>query len=260
MRELVGAIIKANKVFDLIKNNDRIVVGVSGGKDSTLLLLALNLYKQYVKNKFGWNIHIYGIHIKMNLYPDLDYSKYEKFLKDKGVHFKLVESNMNEILLAKKKKGIIQCSLCAKLKKAILVKEAKKLKCKKIAMAHHADDAIETLFMNMIHEGRISTFGPKTYFDRTDMTMIRPFCLIRENTIIKEFKKQKFPIIERDCPIDGTTERTFMKNFLEKNFYKNKKFTMSYENFLISLLNGKQSSLWFDKSDKLDLLKDYNEK
>ena len=179
----------------------------------------------------------------MNLYPKLDYSKYESYLKSKKLDFKLVESNMNEILLAKKKKGVIQCSLCAKLKKAILVKEAKKLKCNKIAMAHHADDAIETLFMNMIHEGRISTFNPKNYFDRTDMTLIRPFCLIREDVLIKEFKKQRIPIIERDCPIDGKTERTYMKKFLKDNFYSSKKFGMSYENFLIALLNGKQSKL-----------------
>ncbi len=260
MRELVGGIIKSNKVFDLIRNNDRICVGVSCGKDSTLLLLALNLYKQYVKNKFNWNIKIYGVHIKMNLFPKLDYSKYKAFLKSKKINFRLVESNMNEILLAKKKKGVIQCSLCAKLKKAILVKEAKKLKCNKIAMAHHADDAIETLFMNMIHEGRIATFNPKNYFDRTDMTLIRPFCLIREQVIIKEAKKQKIPIIEKDCPIDGTTERTYMKGFLDENFYKNKKFSMSYENFLISLLNGKQSKLWFNNADNKDLLKDYNQK
>lgn len=260
MRELVGGIIKSNKVFDLIRDKDRICVGVSCGKDSTLLLLALNLYKQYVKNKFGWNIKIYGVHIKMNLYPKLDYSKYESYLKLKKLDFKLVESNMNEILLAKKKKGVIQCSLCAKLKKAILVKEAKKLKCNKIAMAHHADDAIETLFMNMIHEGRISTFNPKNYFDRTDMTLIRPFCLIREDVLIKEFKKQRIPIIERDCPIDGKTERTYMKKFLKDNFYSSKKFGMSYENFLIALLNGKQSKLWFNEKENKDLLKDYNEK
>lgn len=261
MRALVGAIIKANNVFDLIKNKDRICVGVSGGKDSSLLLIALNLYKQYVKNKFGWDIKVYGVHIKMNLYPDLDYSKYVKFWKNKKINFKLVESNMNEILLAKTKKNTIQCSLCAKLKKAILVKEAKKLKCNKIAMAHHADDAIETLFMNMIHEGRISTFNPKNYFDRTDMTLIRPFCLVREDSLIKEAKKQQIPIIERDCPIDGTTERTYMKKFLQENFYLNNKFKMSYENFLVSLLNGKQSTLWFDNKDKKkDLLKDYNSK
>nr|QIQ09856.1 tRNA 2-thiocytidine(32) synthetase TtcA [uncultured Mycoplasmataceae bacterium] len=260
MRELVGEIIKSNKVFNLIEDGDKICVGVSCGKDSSLLLLALNLYKQYVKNKYGWNIKIYGVHIKMNLYKDIDYSKYKKFMKNKKVNFKTVESNMNEILLAKKKKGVIQCSLCAKLKKAILVKEAKKLKCNKIAMAHHVDDAIETLFMNMIHEGRIATFNPKNYFDRTDMTLIRPFCLLREKSLIREAKKQNIPIIKRDCPIDGKTERTYIKSFLEKNFYKNKKFSMSYENFLVALLNGKQSSLWFDESAKKDLLIKYNSK
>lgn len=260
MRELVGAIIKSNNVFDLIRDKDRICVGVSGGKDSTLLLMALNLYKQYVKNKYGWDIEVYGIHIKMNLYPKLDYSKYMKMLESKHVSVQLIESNMNEALLAKAKKGVIQCSLCAKLKKAILVKQAKRLKCNKIAMAHHADDAIETLFMNMIHEGRIGTFSPKTYFDRTKMTMIRPFCLVREKVLIKESKKQGLITIGRDCPIDGKTERTYIKQFLEKNFYKNKKLSMSYENFLICLLNGKQSTLWFNKSTNEDLLKLFNSK
>lgn len=260
MRKLVGSIIRTNKIFNFIKNNDKILVGVSGGKDSTLLLKALTLYSQYVNHKYGWNIKIYGLHIKMNYYNNIDYTEFKKYLKQNKLNVKFVESDIGDILKAKVKKGLVQCSLCAKLKKAILVKEAKKIGAKIIATGHHADDAIETLFLNMIHEGRIATFSPYIYFDRSNTYLIRPFILLREKDIIKEAKKQKIPVIENSCPRETNTERIFIKKFLETNFYKNKIFNMSYNNFLVALLNGKQSTLWFDnKSKKKDLIKKLNE-
>ena len=168
MRTAVGSIIRANKAFDLISDGDRIAVGVSGGKDSMLLLKALSIYKNILKSELNWNIELYGIHLKMNL-CHIEYEEIIKYWNEQGIEFKVVDTHMGEILRNQIKKGKIQCSLCSKMKKAILIDEAKKINCNKVAMGHHADDAIETFFMNMINEGRIATFKPKMYLDRSDI-------------------------------------------------------------------------------------------
>lgn len=258
MRKIVGNIIKANKIFDLIHDGDRICVGVSGGKDSMLLLYALSIYKQIAK-KEGINFEIVGVHLKMNLCA-VDYESLRKYWKEKGVEFYIADTQMGEILRNQMKKGKIQCSLCSKMKKAILIDNAKKYNCNKVAMGHHADDAIETLFLNMINEGRIATFKPKMFLDRTKIMFIRPLITCREKDIIKESKKLDMPILPCGCPMEGFTQRDTIKLFLKQHFYDQKKWKASYENFYISLFNGRQSDLWFMDDDKKVMDIDLREK
>ncbi|GHU32794.1 hypothetical protein FACS1894166_06850 [Bacilli bacterium] len=157
---------------------------------------------------------------------------------------KFIQSTVGDALKAhKSKKGKVQCSLCAKLKKAIMVKEAKKLKINKLATGHHIDDAIETFFMNMINEGRLNTFSPDTFFDRNGIHLIRPFILVKEEVTRAITKQMKIPVIVGSCPNEFSTQRMDIKNMLEKQFYKNQQFKASYHNFQVMLLNGKQSSL-----------------
>lgn len=251
MRTAVGSIIRANKAFDLISDGDRIAVGVSGGKDSMLLLKALSIYKNILKSELNWNIELYGIHLKMNL-CHIEYEEIIKYWNEQGIEFKVVDTHMGEILRNQIKKGKIQCSLCSKMKKAILIDEAKKINCNKVAMGHHADDAIETFFMNMINEGRIATFKPKMYLDRSDIWFIRPFILGREKDILKAAKSEKLPIVPCGCPMEGFTQRDSMKDFINNNFYKNKKWETSYKNFINALLNGKEFDLWFNNDYEME--------
>lgn len=255
MQKLIKGIIQANKAFSLIENNDKICVGVSGGKDSMLLLESLSIIKNILKSKLNWDINIVGVHLKINL-CSVDYEPIIKYWKEKGIEFHIVDTTMGEILKAQMKKSKIQCSLCSKMKKAILIDKAKELNCNKVAMGHHADDAIETFFMNLINEGRIATFKPKMYLDRSDIIFIRPLILTREKDIISASKKQNCPIVPCGCPMEGFTQRDTMKSFLFENFYKNKKWKLSYKNFLVALLNGKNCDLWFNQNHKNeDLIK-----
>jgi tRNA(Ile)-lysidine synthase TilS/MesJ len=136
-----------------------------------------------------------------------------------------------------------------------MVKEAKKLKINKLATGHHIDDAIETFFMNMINEGRLNTFSPDTFFDRNGIHLIRPFILVKEDVTRSITKQMKIPVIVGSCPNEFSTQRMDIKSMLEKQFYKNPQFKASLHNFQVMLLNGKQSSLWFDaKGKKKDLL------
>ena len=253
MRKIVGNIIKANKIFKMISDGDKICVGVSGGKDSTVLLYALSIYKKILA-KEGINIDIVGVHLKLNL-CHIDFDEIEKFWNKNGIEFHFIENQMGDILKAKMKGNKIQCSLCSKMKKAILIDAAKKYNCNKVAMGHHGDDAIETLFLNMINEGRVATFKPKMYLDRTDIWFIRPLITCREKDIRLSVKGLNAPIIPCGCPMEGFTQRDNMKLFLEENFYKNKKWSASYLNFFIALMNGKQFDLWFkdDKNNIMDL-------
>lgn len=248
MRTILGNIIQANKIFKMIKDGDRIAVGVSGGKDSMSLLYALGLYKRRLKEELDWNIEIIGIHLKMNLCA-IDYEPIIEFWNKQGIQFVIEPTKMGEILKAHMKGQKIQCSLCSKMKKAILIDVAKKFNCNKVAMGHHADDAIETLFMNMINEGRIATFKPIMYLDRSEITFIRPLILAREKDIKKSTSRMNIPVVPCGCPMEGFTQRDAMKEFLRTQFYNNEKTQASYNNFFISLMNGKNFDLWFKDND-----------
>lgn len=248
MRKIVGNIIKANKIFNLIENGDRICVGISGGKDSMSLLFALNLYRK-IAQKEGVDFEIVGVHLKLNLCA-VDYDSLKDYWNEQGIEFYLEDTQMGEILKANMKKQKIQCSLCSKMKKAILIDAAKKYHCNKVAMGHHADDAIETLFLNLINEGRIATFKPKMYLDRTNIWFIRPLITCREKDIISASKNLNMPILPCGCPMEGFTQRDNMKIFLKNNFYMNPKWRASYKNFFIALMNGKECDLWFIDEDR----------
>lgn len=249
MRTIIGNILKANKIFKLINNNDRICVGVSGGKDSMLLLYSLGLIKKIYKRELNWDIEVVGIHLKMNL-CHIDYEPIINFWKEQGIVFHIEETDMGDILRANMRKGKIQCSLCSKLKKAILIGCAKRFNCNKVAMGDHADDAIETFFMNMINEGRIATFKPQMYLDKEQMDFIRPLILCREKDIIKAVKQvSNMPTVPCGCPMEGFTSRDTMKDFLAEAIYNQRKTKIAYTNFLVALLNGKEFDLWFKNED-----------
>lgn len=244
MRKIIGNLIKANKIFNLIENGDRVCIGVSGGKDSMTLLLGLSIYQQ-IAARDGLHFEIVGVHLKLNLCA-VDYDQLVNYWKLKNVEFHLHDTKMGEILKLQMKNNKIQCSLCSKMKKAILIDAAKQYKCNKVAMGHHADDAIETMFLNLINEGRIATFKPKMYLDRSDMWFIRPLITCREKDIINAAQRAKdLPILPCGCPMEGFTQRDSMKLFIDQHFYHNEKWKAAYQNFYIALMNGKECDLWF---------------
>lgn len=252
MRTILGNIIKANKIFKMIQDGDKVCVGVSGGKDSMTLLFALNLYCKKLRKEYGWKVEVIGIHLRMNLCA-IEYDPIIQYWKDQELDFHVVDTKMGEILREKMHHDKIQCSLCSKMKKAILIENAIKWGCNKVAMGHHADDAIETLFMNMINEGRIATFKPKMYLDKTKMMFIRPLILAREKDIIKASRQSNIPVIPCGCPMEGFTQRDGMKMFLKYQIYDKPKTAAAYKNFFVSLMNGKNFDLWFkdEKNDKI---------
>ena len=245
MREIIGNIIQANKVFNFIKNNDKIAVGVSGGKDSLVLLQAMSFYCKKMKENFNWNIKIKGFLVDLG-FKYQNYSSLKKWCKKHNLLLEIIKSDIAKVLEVKKEKGKIQCSLCSKMKKAILIREIKKQGFNKLAYGHHIDDAIETLFMNIFNQGRIAIFQPSIYLDHERIYLIRPLIMCREKQIIAICKRLQMPIIKWLCPNEANTQRTFMKNFINDCFYKNTKYWPNiYINLYRSLFNKEGCDLWF---------------
>ena len=209
MKLVLGCIRKACQDYNLIEDGDKIAVGISGGKDSLLLLKALSLYKHFSKQKF----ELCAITVTMGLEP-FDLTKIKQMCKDLDVEYKIIPSNIGEVIFDIREERS-PCSLCAKMRKGILYEAVKEMGCNKIAYAHHSDDMIETFLLSLFYEGRLNTFLPKTYLSRTDLTLIRPLIYLNEDHIIKLSNKLELPIVKNPCPIDGHSKRQYIKELLE---------------------------------------------
>ncbi|MGX8835660.1 tRNA 2-thiocytidine biosynthesis TtcA family protein [Amedibacillus sp. YH-ame6] len=237
LQAILRDIRRADRDYNLIEDGDRIAVGVSGGKDSMVLLTALHMYSKFE----GKNFTVVGIHIKLG-FPNMNFDEVNAFCENEGIEFHKFDSIVYEILKKNlDKNGNLKCSLCSKFKKATVIDEAKKLNCTKVAFGHHSDDAVETLLMNMIHGGKIATFLPRMYLSRTDMTFIRPLIYSYEEAIIAAQQNNDIPFVQSTCPNDGYTERQDMKELLQ-DFYV--KYPMAKSNFVHMLSNQEQIELW----------------
>lgn len=249
IKRILGKMRKADVDFGLIQDKDRIAVGVSGGKDSMLLLYCLSLYSNIARNHFNRNIEIVGIHIKMG-FPGMDFSKVVSFCEKHNIEFHMIDSKIYEILkIQANEDGTLKCSICSKLKKGAVIQEAIRLNCNKTAFAHHADDAIETLFLNAIYGGRLASFSPAMFLTNTKMNFIRPFAYTFESDIKRAFKEVDIPIVQSTCPMDGVTKRQDIKELLH-NIYR--QFPSAKENFLLMMHNKKKLDLWTKLEDMDD--------
>lgn len=242
LHTILGDIRKADQDYHLIDDGDRIAVGVSGGKDSMVLLTALHMYSKFADRNF----EVVGIHIKLG-FPNMDFSEVVAFCQQQGITFYQFDSQVYEILKRNPdKEGNIKCSLCSKFKKATVIDAAKKLNCTKVAFGHHSDDAVETLLMNAIHGGKLATFLPKMYMSRTDTTFIRPLVYSYESDILSALERNQIPFVKSTCPNDGYTERQAMKDMLQE-FYSS--YPMAQKNFIRMLYNEDQVELWHREGD-----------
>jgi len=243
MKKILAQIRKADQMFNLIHDKDRIAVGLSGGKDSSLLLYSLYLYRFLFENTGQGTFDLIGIHIDLDFGED-DMQPLFDWFSQFPIEIHHEESKIADILKLHKKNDRIDCSLCSTLKKGAVIRCAKSLGFTKISFAHHADDALETLLMNMIYGGRIATFDPKMYLDHSDTTFIRPFCLSFESDIIKTARSLNIPVISSGCPNDGFTKRQEMKEMLHSIYHN---YPQAKENFLFSLYNKEQLNLYLHK-------------
>ena len=246
LRQILGQIRHADLDFRLIQNNDRIAVGVSGGKDSLLLLYALEQYRRLKQRYDQQDFSVVGIHLGMG-FPDMDFSEVASFMQKAGIEYHEFPTQIYDILqLYPDKSGRIECSRCSTLKKGAMVKAAKEYGCNKTAFAHHADDAIETFFMNLTYGGRAATFLPAMHLSNTGMDFIRPLVYSYETEIRSTAAALQLPVVRSTCPNDGFTKRQETKNLLAGIYQQ---YPAAHENFLRALSNQNQLRLWVKGRD-----------
>jgi len=210
VKRILGQVRKAIQDFNMIQEGDRVAVGVSGGKDSITLLLALSKLRSFYPKKFD----IEAVTIDAGI-EGMSFSLVEALCRNIGVNYTVEKTYISKIIFDVRKEDN-PCSLCANLRRGALNNVAKKLGCNKVALAHHRDDVIETLLMSIFYEGRIHTFSPVTYLSRKDLYVIRPLIFTEEKEIKAFIKKYDITTVKNLCPADGHTKRQEIKDLLYK--------------------------------------------
>lgn len=214
MQEIVSLMRKAIEDYNMIEEGDKIAVGLSGGKDSITLLLALHNLRIWYPKKFEL--------MALTIDPggDLfDIKELQKLCDSLDIEYVVEKTNIKEVVFdIRKEKN--PCSLCANLRRGALNGVAEAYGCNKVALGHHQDDVIETFFLSLFYEGNIHTFAPTTYLSRKNIVTIRPFIYVTEKQIKGFQNKNPLPIMKKKCPNDGHSKREFIKGLIKDLTYK----------------------------------------
>lgn len=233
---------KAIADFHLIEPGDSVAVGVSGGKDSTALLLALSLYRHKYRNKIPFNLQ--AIHLDMGWQADL--SPLKNYCERLEIPLTVEYTQIGTIVFdIRQEKN--PCSLCANLRRGALNNKAIDLGCHKVALAHHLDDTMETYLMSLLFTGNMKTFRPKSFLDRSGITLIRPLIYLPEADIISLVEQQNLPVIYNPCPANKKTKREEVKTLVNRLA---EQFPDIRAKFLTSLLNFDPANLWPPREGK----------
>ena len=207
MQKILSTMRKAVEKYQLIQDGDKIAVGVSGGKDSLVLLKALKMFQKF-------NIYKYDIiAVVIDIYSgNEDYSHIQSFCNELEVDLVIEKTDIHQVVFDERKEKN-PCSLCAKMRRGALNSVAQIQGCNKIALGHHLQDVIETFFLSLFYEGRLSTMKPKSYMSNSKITLIRPLFLTHEKTIRAVSKD--FPVKKSICPADTNSKRQDIEGLIE---------------------------------------------
>lgn len=239
MKKTLGCIRKADRDFNLIEDGDRIAVGVSGGKDSLLLLHALSLYRRFSHKNFT----VSAVTVSLGLEP-FDLSGVRALCEQLEIPYIVRETQIGEIIFDYRKEKN-PCALCAKMRRAVLANTCVENGFGKLALGHHREDVIETLLMSLFYEGRFHTFHPKTAMSRTGITVIRPLVYLPESHIRHMDRILSLPVVPSPCPVNGKTVRAEMEQLIRD---MKKRFPDAPERFLHALQHDPYD-LWQKKPE-----------
>ncbi|MBQ6998572.1 MAG: tRNA 2-thiocytidine(32) synthetase TtcA [Clostridia bacterium] len=218
MQRILSYMRRAVDDYGMIEDGEKIAVGVSGGKDSVTMLMALAALRRFYPKKF----ELEAITLDMG-FDGADFSPIAHLCAELGVNYTLVKTDIKAVVFDIRKETN-PCALCAKMRKGALNEKALELGCKKVALGHHNEDVIETFFLSLFYEGRLNCFSPVTYLDRKGVTLIRPLVYAPEKLVKSFANANNIPIVKNPCPADGNTKREKMKEFVLQQHTEDKGF------------------------------------
>ena len=210
MQHILGQIRRCVEDYHMIEAGDRIAVGVSGGKDSLVLLCAMARLREFYPLPF--TLEAITLHPGV---PGLDFSPVTELCQKLAVPYTIVDVPIYQIVFEERKEKN-PCSLCSKMRRGAINTALVERDIHKVALGHHFDDAVETMLMNLFFEGRLGSFQPVTYLDRMDVMQIRPMLYVEEVDVARAARREELPIIKNPCPADGVTRRQEVKDLLQK--------------------------------------------
>ena len=209
LNEFTGTVRRAVDDYDMIQEGDKVAVGVSGGKDSMLLLLALNHLKSFYPKPF----ELSAVTIELG-FEGMDFTPVKDMCAELDIPYACLKTDIKEIVFDVRREDN-PCSLCAKMRRGALNDYLRQNGIGKLALGHHFDDAVETFMMSLLFEGRISCFRPVTYLDRSGITQIRPLVYCGEQKIANLAAQLNVPVVENPCPQDKASKRWEIKQMLK---------------------------------------------
>ena len=235
-KKLLGHIGRAIAEFKLIEDGDRIMVGVSGGKDSYTLLHCLRLLQKKAPVKF----ELIAVNLDQG-HPGFPADKLEGYFKEQGYTYRMLKEDTYSVVLEKTPPGKTQCSVCSRMRRGILYTAAVEMGCTKIALGHHRDDLVHTLLLNLFFAGSIKAMPALLHSDDGRNTVIRPLCFAPEKEIARFAELMKFPIIPCDlCGSQEDLQRKRMKKLVDE---MSREYPNIRSNLLSALTNVRPSHL-----------------
>ena len=208
LNEFTGTLRKCVDDYDMIKEGDGIAVGVSGGKDSLVLLCALAHLRRYYPKPF----RLEAVTLELG-FPDMDFAPVAELCRRLEVPYTCKKTDIREIVFDIRREEN-PCSLCAKLRRGALNDTLKERGLNKLALGHHFDDAVETFLLSLLFEGRLSCFKPVTWMSRAQVWQIRPLVYSGEKRIAGLAARLGLPVVENSCPQDKDSKRAEIKALL----------------------------------------------
>lgn len=187
---------------DMIADGDRIMVCVSGGKDSYAMLDVLELLRRRAPVRF----ELIAVNIDQG-WPGYETDRIEAHLRAAGVEYRMITEDYARVVEAKLAPGQTPCSLCSRFRRGVLYRLAGEVGATKIALGHHADDLIETLVLNLFYSGKLASMPAVLTSDDGRHVVIRPLCYVAESTLESYAELQRYPVVRCGCPSCGLPEQ-----------------------------------------------------
>ncbi len=211
LQKILGSVRRAVSHYDMLRDGDSVAVGLSGGKDSLALLAALTAMRRFYDKRY--TVSAVTVLPGFPGQTAAELTDVQRLCDRWEVPLHIVETEIAQIVFgARKEKN--PCSLCANLRRGALCQKCVEIGVNTLALGHHRDDVVETFMMNLLETGRIGCFMPVTVYPDSRLRVIRPLVYTEECAIRSLVRAMELPVYKNPCPVDGTTNRAKIENYL----------------------------------------------